>query len=146
MSSINSSLRFTNYIVENIEFNTNFNFTGKHKELDFDIDSQCDIEEDNFILHLGMIIFPNSEKNDYPFTMKIKIIGLFEIEKQENKKTKGDFIERNSIAILFPYLRALISVYSSNANIGTIILPPINVVKYLEGKKKLKERTDSNIS
>ena len=38
------------------------------------------------------------------------------------------------MTILFPYLRALTSVYTTNANVGTLILPPINVVKYLENK------------
>ena len=68
--------------------------------------------------------------------MRVKIVGLFEVDKEIDTDTRKDFAERNSIAILFPYLRALVSVYSSNANIGNLILPPINVVKYLENKRK----------
>lgn len=136
MKNIKSSLKFTNYIVDTIEFKSNFDFSGKDKDIDFDINSDCTFEDDNFILSLELIIFPNAETNDYPFTMRVKIIGLFEVEHGIQEITKKDFAERNSIAILFPYLRALVSVYTSNANIGNLILPPINVVKYLENKKK----------
>lgn len=140
MSNINSTLKFKNYIVEKIEFNANFNYSGDEKEIDFDLDSKYAIENNNFVLHLEIIIFPDAEKNDYPFTMKVKIIGLFEVDSEEDEKTKLDFAEKNSIAILFPYLRALTSVYSSNANVGTLILPPINVVKYLSDKKANKTK------
>lgn len=138
MKNIKSALKFINYIVDTIEFNTNFDFSGKDKDIDFDINSDCTFEDDNFILSLELTVFPNAEKNDYPFTMRVKIIGLFEVEHGIQETTKKDFAERNSIAILFPYLRALVSVYTSNANIGNLILPPINVVKYLEDKKKNK--------
>lgn len=138
MKNIKSALKFINYIVDTIEFNTNFDFSGKDKDIDFDINSDCTFEDDNFILSLELTVFPNAEKNDYPFTMRAKIIGLFEVEHGIQETTKKDFAERNSIAILFPYLRALVSVYTSNANIGNLILPPINVVKYLEDKKKNK--------
>ncbi|WP_346920616.1 protein-export chaperone SecB [Clostridium sp. UBA7339] len=136
MSKINSSLRFKNYVVESINFNTNFKFDGEQKEIEFDLDSDYSIEENDFMLSLEVVIFPEAEKNNYPFTMEVKIIGLFEIDSQIDEKTRENFIEKNSIAILFPYLRALVSVYSANANIGTLVLPPINVVNYLKNKRK----------
>ncbi|NFT07928.1 hypothetical protein FDF26_12810 [Clostridium botulinum] len=138
MKNIKSSLKFSNYVVDSIEFKTNFDFSGKDKDIDFDIDSDCTFEGNNFIISLGLTVFPDAEEKDYPFTMKVKIIGLFEIDQEIDEDTKMDFAERNSIAILFPYLRALVSVYSSNSNIGNLILPPINVVKYLENKRKNK--------
>lgn len=136
MSNVKSSLKFKNYIVENIEFNTNFKYSGKDRDIDFDIDSNYEFEGNSFILHLGIVIFPEAEKNDYPFTMQIRLIGLFEVDSSENEKTKVDFAEKNSIAILFPYLRTLTSIYSINANVGTLILPPINVIRYLDNKRK----------
>lgn len=140
MNKFNSVLSFKNYVVENIEFNTNFECSGKQQEITYDLDSEYSIEENSFILHLEIIIFPEAEKNDYPFTMRVKIAGLFEINSQIDEDAQKNLIEKNSIAILFPYLRALISVYSSNANIGNLILPPINVVKYLENKRKINKK------
>lgn len=135
MSKITSSLKFKNYIVEKVEFNVNYNFSGEDKEIYFDLDDDCKFEDNNFILTLDMVIFPEADKNDYPFTMKVRLVGLFEVDESVNEETKMDFAQKNSIAILFPYLRALTSVYTSNSNVGTLILPPINVVKYLRNKK-----------
>ena len=50
MKSIKSSLKFNNYVVDTIEFKTNFDFSGKDKDIDFDIDSDCTFEDDNFII------------------------------------------------------------------------------------------------
>lgn len=134
--SINSKLIFKNYVVEKVEFEANFEYSGEDRKIDFDFNSNYTFDDNNFVLNLETIVFPKAKINDYPFTMRVKLIGLFEVESETTEKDKIDFAEKNSIAILFPYIRALISVYTSNANIGAIILPPINVVKYLEDKKK----------
>lgn len=134
--SINSKLIFKNYVVEKVEFKANFEYSGEDRKIDFDFNSNYTFDNNNFVLNLETIVFPKAKINDYPFTMKVNLIGLFEVESETTEKDKIDFAEKNSIAILFPYVRALISVYTSNANIGSIILPPINVVKYLENKKK----------
>lgn len=135
-----SLLKFNNYVVESIEFRANFNFSGEDKDIKFDFDSSYEFEDDNFILKLNMVIFPGAEQNDYPFSMKVEMIGLFEVESSADDNTKINFAEKNAIAILFPYLRSLVSVYTSNANIGTTILPPINVVKYLNDKKDAESK------
>ena len=139
MSDFESTLKFKNYIVNEAVFKTNFDYSGRQDiPIDFDINSSNKVEENNFILGLGIVVFPNAKENDYPFTLKVELSGLFEVESGVDDKTKDNFIERNAIAILFPYLRAILSVYSSNSNVGTIVLPPINVVKYLEEKRKKK--------
>ena len=42
----------------------------------------------------------------------------------------------NAVAILYPYARALVSTYTSNANIAPLILPTINVNQFLKNKEK----------
>ncbi|WP_338595627.1 protein-export chaperone SecB [Clostridium baratii] len=134
-----STLQFENYIVENVEFKVNLDYSGSDKEIEIDLDNNYKLEGDNFCSILELEIFPKAEENDYPFNMKIKMIGLFKVDSFEKEAVKNSYIERNSIAILFPYLRAIVSTYTANSNIGTTILPPINVIKYLEDKKKNKE-------
>lgn len=136
MNDFKSALTFKNYVANEVIFKSNFNFSGREDvEIKFDINSSNSVEGNNFILTLGVIVFPEAEINDYPFTMKVEVSGLFKVDSNISDDTKRDFIERNAIAILFPYVRAMLSLYSSNSNVGTIVLPPINVVKYLENKK-----------
>ena len=63
------------------------------------------------------------------------MIGFFELNEVEESK-KQVYAEQNAVAILFPYLRALITTYTGMANVQPLILPPINVAKYIENKKK----------
>lgn len=139
--NIKSLLVFKNYIVNEVTYKANFEFSGRDSvTIDFDIENSTKIEGNNtFLLELVVTVFPNAEIKDYPFYIKVVMTGVFEIDLETTDNTKKSFIERNAIAILFPYIRALLSVYTSNANVGTLILPPINVVKYLEEKKKARK-------
>lgn len=131
-----SKLRFKDYIVNNIEFNNNFNFSDNPVTIDFEIDSDVNFTNENeFLLGLEIEIFREAEKNNYPFNFKAEIIGFFEID-TDNQKEKEILSEQNAVAILFPYVRALISTYTSVSNVQPIILPPINVVSYLQQKKQ----------
>lgn len=130
-----ADLRFKDYIVNNIEFRNNVSFVEKPVEIDFDINSEVNfINESEFLLGIEVELFREAEKNNYPFNFKVEIIGSFEIECDDEDK-KNILSEQNSVAILFPYVRALISTYTSASNVVPIILPPINVVKYLQNKK-----------
>ncbi len=66
--------------------------------------------------------------------MNISLTGFFQVDDSDIDK-KNNFAEINAVAILFPYLRAMITTYSANANVMPLILPPINVVKMLHDKQ-----------
>lgn len=50
-----------------------------------------------------------------------------------------DHAEANAIAILFPYIRAIVSTYTAHANIVPVILPPMNINAYLKKKNRKGE-------
>ncbi|MDC4241301.1 protein-export chaperone SecB [Clostridium tertium] len=131
-----ANLKFKDYVVNSIEFKNNLSFDNSPVEIDFDINSEVNfISDKEFFLGLEIEIFREPEKNNYPFNFKAEIIGTFEID-TDNEVEKNKLAEQNSVAILFPYVRALISTYTSASNVSPIILPPINVVKYIQNKKK----------
>lgn len=141
MNNVGSSLRFIDYVVNKVEFYINPNFEDKPIKIDFDISSNVEFIQDKnntFLLHLDARIFKDAEKNGYPFSMNINITGIFELESSE-LENKEKFAELNAVAILFPYLRSLVSTYSSNSNVQPLILPPINVVKYMKSKNTKKD-------
>lgn len=55
-----------------------------------------------------------------------------------------DFFYPNSIAILFPYVRAFISTMSLQANVQPVILPTINLMGLTEDLKKQTKVSDLN--
>ena len=66
---------------------------------------------------------------DKQLSVFVKGIGIFETE-QENQT----LIERNTIAIMFPYLRSYVSTLTTQPGMAPIVLPPMNVVAMLNQK------------
>jgi preprotein translocase subunit SecB len=135
-----SVLRFIDYIVDEINFKNKYSENESFK-LDFDFDSNVEFKDkNNFILKLNLYLF--KKKEEVPFKMNVKVIGIFEIDDVDDN-LRMELAEKNAIAILFPYVRALVSNYTAVANISPLILPTINVAKYIEDKKKKIDNGDN---
>lgn len=68
----------------------------------------------------------------------VKCIALFEFNEILNFEDIPDYFYTNSIAILFPYIRAFVSTLTLQANIPPIVLPTMNLISLQE---KLKANT-----
>lgn len=80
--------------------------------------------------------------------LELTLNGFFEIAVGDGKEKDSEDIkalcERNTLSILFPYLRSSISDISIKANISPIILPTINILALIDSQKKEKQ-TNSKI-
>lgn len=127
---IAGEISFEHYEVTKIKYEANKQCHGNEFQMDFDVDSNSYIVEDGnlMIIELTVIIFPDAVQNNYPFEMSISLKGYFE------NKSNGDIkrYEPNAIAILYPYIRAIVSTYTSVANITPVNLPTININKMLK--------------
>jgi preprotein translocase subunit SecB len=136
MGNNRSVLRFEKYIVKEISYLTNEMFKDTEEiELDFDFDEYMSLnaKENKIEIELSADIFKDSIKKNYPFEMKVTIKGYFSIDAEETDKEVQMF-EQNAIAILFPYLRAIVSTYTANANVVPVILPAMNINAYMRRK------------
>lgn len=134
-SGIKSSLNFINYHISELTFSKNNDFEKKAVSVQFDVNSEIAFIEDN-TAHVSIFldVFKNATKNNYPFELFLSLTGVFKIENFD-KERDTKLIEINSVAILFPYLRALVTTITSNANVQPLILPPINIINLLKNKK-----------
>ena len=82
------------------------------------------VDDDTAVVNLKFCI--NNEKKDMPFSMEVDIEGLFHLENWEQPE-QLPMITLNAIAILFPYLRSIISMVTANANISPYVLPVMNI-------------------
>jgi preprotein translocase subunit SecB len=66
--------------------------------------------------------------------IKAEILGLFVIQEgsELNEKEIMSFYRTNAVAILFPYLRSLVTDLSSKGSEPPIILPTINIVAMMK--------------
>lgn len=130
-NKIESSLYFDKYIINKIYFQNNYKFEGNETPVEFSIEPNITItnDEKNMIVELTVDIFPNAIKNNYPFEMNIVITGYFSMNTPEENILK---YKRNAIAILYPYVRAIMSSYTAIANVNSLLLPAININKLID--------------
>ncbi len=134
--STNSSLVFNNYIVNNVNFKYNEKSSKESWQLTFEVhnETRYNNEKNRMQIRLSVNIFKGIV--DAPFYMDVTITGDFRLNGEEDISK----YEANAIAIMYPYLRAIVSTYTSSANINPLILPAINVNAMLENSKKKEKK------
>ena len=71
--------------------------------------------------------------------IELRCKAIYKFIKSINKESIPDYFYSNSIAILFPYVRAYISMATTQSNIPGIILPTLNLSSLgVELKEKTK--------
>ena len=138
MNTAKSILNFDGYSVDSIRFvKKEIELKeGEVVDLDhsFSREIQCDQESKEYTVTLGIEI-GTAKDSKMPFELTLEISGHFSID--ANDLANSDIlIKQNTVAILFPYLRALITNITSNANVSPIFLPTLNIAKLFEDNEK----------
>ncbi|MGJ9384140.1 protein-export chaperone SecB [Salipaludibacillus sp. CF4.18] len=137
-----SSLSFNNYnILETIYRYDPFN---KLEEEDVSPSFSLNIKYEDETCAKAILILKtelgDKALEDNSFYLKAVIIGFFSLEIGD--EAQEGFIEnmyrKNALAILYPYMRSLVSDLSSKGNETPIILPPINVGAMMEKEGEIK--------
>lgn len=133
-----SSLRFENYITKKLNFRLNELYKMDNElelALKFNHELQLDYEEKKAILVLDCILFEDSIENNYPFELEISLLGFFKFDTDLNEGEIINLLEVNGTAILFPYLRSIITTTTSTLGITPIIIPTMNIYRMLKEKE-----------
>ncbi|MCF8009601.1 MAG: protein-export chaperone SecB, partial [Halanaerobiales bacterium] len=132
MNKKNSVLEFNHYYVDEFIFKKNDNFENKENKkinVDFDFDFDIKRNQNDFKRIVTCRIFDEdfAVKNK-PFYLKMKIIGLFTLTNfDEENQMHQEIIKKNTLAILFPYIRSIISHMTMEMQIGPVQMPPMNI-------------------
>lgn len=138
--NVKSSLKFVDYCVDYIKFQNNPRFNSTEVKIDCDFTPEFDFADSNknMIVKLNAEVFKNAQENNYPFEMEVSIIGFFELNGDVDENIKK--YETNALAILFPYIRSLITSFTANSNVMPLIIPAININKLIESKRNDKKQ------
>lgn len=136
-------LQFVNYSVDEIVFINNSEFDKEETELKLKFKhniKEDDKEAKKYYVNIAMNVYDKDEHEmkDCPFQLNVSMTGVFKISNYEgiDDDVINKIVGENTIAILFPYLRSLITSITANANINPLILPPVNIISLLENEKK----------
>lgn len=131
-NSIESYLIFDKYYISDMNFKRNYEYLidGNSIELEFEIEASAKfLEENKAELSITTKIFEKEfTENNAPFFIDITIVGYFSCEGEVD--VEG--FQLNGMAILLPYLRSIITSFTSQSGMSPVILPPINVYKAFE--------------
>ncbi|MFS0749513.1 protein-export chaperone SecB [Oceanobacillus sp. 1P07AA] len=127
---LKSYLIFEDYSISEMNFQRNYDFNNKEEiDLNFSFNGSADISEkrDQAQLTITCKIFEEEfNVGEAPFFLNIQIIGNFSLNVQEEVFDIEGF-QMNGLAILLPYLRSLITSFTSQSGMPPVILPAINV-------------------
>lgn len=123
-----SCLTLKNYIVKTMNFSINEDFEfNPDKTISLNPEFKRQIRKiDNDTATVNLMFYISDETKDIPFSIEIDIEGLFHLRNWEQPE-QFPIINSNAIAILFPYLRSLVSMVTANANISPYVLPVMNI-------------------
>jgi preprotein translocase subunit SecB len=92
--------------------------------VNFETNGVYDSANSSFDLFFTVKVSNNEQSAAF---VEVSCKGVFKFEEVNNFNEIPDFFYRNSIAILFPYLRAFVSMVTTQANVPGIILPTLNL-------------------
>lgn len=135
-----AAIKFDSYRVDKIIYQINYNFVMPeanivNNDLDFNINVDLDRDHNIAVVTLGCIINNNFESANKPLYLEVVLQGIFTFESDIEEKFLENLLTTNAVAIIFPYMRAIVGNISVNSGIPPIILPIMNVVELLKQQK-----------
>ena len=126
-------LHFLGYTVDELTFNlkpADTVDTEKSIELLPKLSRKIEkMNDENYSISIGVTL----DQEDLPFTAQVSMTGRFLLQGIKNPEQT---MKVNAAAILYPYVRAAISMLTTLANVSPVVLPPVNFVKLFEESAK----------
>lgn len=129
-------LEFENYVVNTMSYSKNENFDRQNSEINLKPAISADFNKKDDIINVKLTVLIGSlEDKKKPFRIECEVIGKFKYntDKNDTEISEESIIKNNTVAILYPYIRQLVSSLTQQSNeYPSYILPTINVAKALE--------------
>lgn len=128
VQAVPCNLKIIDMYVQQAEFDRSEAYKNDILNLKFKLHVDIKVLDNNKKCKTAILVEIIDEKNKF-LDIKINFAGIFELINFDklDKKTRHNLINKNTIAILFPYVRSYITTITSQSGMKPVILPPINV-------------------
>ncbi|WP_353421613.1 protein-export chaperone SecB [Staphylococcus delphini] len=139
-----ASIGFKNYNFRNFSYRVNENLEIENIdrfEVESDLSAKIAFEDNQAYIIMDCQI--GNDDISCPFIINVELTGVFDIEfekddEQDIEQLK-ELLSQNAIAILYPYIRSLVSDITSKANsFDTFIIPVANIAKVMKENNKIE--------
>lgn len=120
-----AAFQLERYLFNKVNINLEYK-TDKDMLVDFNPSGVYNQEKYQYELKFTFKAFFEDIGPENPYVL-IECIGYYKFEEINNVEEIPSFFYRNSIAILFPYLRAFVSMVTLQANVAPVVLPTLNL-------------------
>lgn len=134
-------LNFKGYRVLDMSYTQNEQFKSSQEKLSFNPNFGVNLvtdDNDEAKVTLTFVL-----ENELPFNIKVTLEGSFKYNVSEDEANIGldELLKKNATAILFPYLRAIVSQLTSMGNeYQPLLIPAMNIGALLdENNTKIKK-------
>lgn len=127
-----AGISFKDFKVLRMFLEKNDEYIEKNEQVKFDLGHSFDITGNQMVVQLF-----TGNKNDFPFKYEVIVQGIFEYNGDEDSANIGlHGFRANALAILFPYLRTVVSQMTTLSEYDPVSLPTINMIEYLKAADK----------
>lgn len=139
-------LEFKSYSVNELSYKKNDLYQGTRQNINIDPEIKINntLAQDSIIVTVNVQIGSQTDKQA-PFMVIASISGEFVYYENEDHNQAGvdTLIKKNAVAILYPYVRSLVSNITNASNqFPALILPTINVTQVLDENGKSPTAAD----
>ncbi|WP_407440579.1 hypothetical protein [Fibrobacter sp.] len=135
MEGCSASFSLKDYCFDEINFL--MNMIDRNKSFNVNFDPSCVFKKENSQAELTIKVSVSSDGKDSPFCV-VSCKSNFVFDGVAGKNDIPNYFYTNSVAILYPYIRAMVSLVTMQANIGRpVVLPVLNLTPLGEELKQL---------
>lgn len=121
-------LKFNGYKIVNLVYSRDINISEKKEnELEVKVGTAISDDEEQGQVRISVEAFDVENKR----TVKAEVLGSFDFIDVEDKERT---LAVNGTAILYPYVRAVISTVTTQDSLNAIILPTVNTLNFLKNE------------
>ncbi len=133
-----SEMKLLSYQVLKTSFQLNEQYQFKSGKINIQPEFKRDVvivDEKKYKIVLSVIISKDVIKEPIPFYAEVTISATFELNNWEDE-VSNKIAVNSSTAILFPFLRTLLSTVTMNGNVPPYTLPIMNISKLFMDKEE----------
>lgn len=119
-------IRFKGYSIQELNYQKVDSAIHRDDKPSSNLRLGCGISED---LKFGEVMITVEVENG-DVKVLLTVNGLFDVDGVESKESVEEFLSINGTAIVYPYVRSIISMVSSLDSNKAIVLPTINTTNF----------------
>ncbi|WP_286909587.1 protein-export chaperone SecB [Clostridium sp. UBA1652] len=124
---------------ENIDFRRTDKYREDKKNLEFKLGYAISNVDENNKCKLTIKVDLEDDNNRSMF-FSLDFSGIFSLDNGENLINTS--FKKNALAILFPYVRSMVTTITAQCGIQSIILPPMNFNALIDNEEKLGSKNE----